>query len=292
MKDQLIREKVIIDTEIVSTKYAHGDNSTKYCTIEKDYNAENNKLVKGWCFSDLLKMLKDNTDHSKIYYNMEEDKLQSVKLTKLEKHKWVELCVKHKTMPEYITKDDVDKKIMIIDVNDKRITPSLIFIYLCCFRYFREDPGFIKAVVYLVEKCKMNYYAAFVFASRVCINYDLHHILGVVRKYSEKIDIDKVTIPLHTIIGLVRIVNDPNKYDSRGPRDYKSSGGFNQFRCASRIDEISKIKYNCLLQDLFDKNIIKAIVSTSDKISNNYLNKFLSYKDKITYKEKIADDQK
>jgi len=221
---------------------------------------------------------------------MEEDSGQGVKLTKQEKHKWIELCVKHKTMPKYITKGDVDKKIMIINIDDEKITPSLLFIYLCCFRYFREDPGFIRAIVYLVDKFKMNYYAAFVFASRICMSYDLHHILGTVRRYAEKFDIDKVTIPLHIIIGLVRIVNDPKKYDPRGPRDYKSSGEFNQFRCADRINNISKIKYNCLLQDLFDKNIIKAAMSLSDEMSQKYLDKFISYRDKITYKEKIADE--
>ena len=290
MKDQFIKQKVIIDTEVVNNRYAHGDNSTKYCTFGEDSAVKGDNLTKGYCFSELLKMLGDNKKHNKIYYQMEEDEKQSVKLTKAEKYKWVELCVKHKTMPEYITKDDIDKKIMIIDVNDKNITPSLIFIYLCCFRYFREDPGFIKAIVYLVTKCEMNYYAAFVFASRVCINYDLHHILNIVRRYSEKFDVYKIKMPLNVIIGLSRIVNDPKKYDKRGPRDYKSGGGFNQFRCASNIHDISKIKYDCLLQDLFDKNILKSIVSSSDETSQKYLDEFLSYKDKIVYKEKIANE--
>jgi len=289
VKDQFIRQKVIIDTEVVNSRYAHGNNSTKYCTFGKNDDVKDDNLTKGWCFSDLLKML-TNKEHNKIYYKMEEDGKQSVKLTKTEKHKWVELCVKHKTMPEYITKDDIDKKIMTIDVEDENITPSLIFIYLCCFRYFREDPGFIRAVVYLVKKCKMNYYAAFVFASRACLNYDLHHILSIVRRYSEKFDVYKITVPLNVIIGLSRIVNGPKKYDKRGPRDYKSGGGFNQFRCADNIHSISKTKYDCSLQDLFDKNILKAIISSSDETSKKYLDKFLSYKDKIVYKEEIANE--
>jgi len=292
IKDKLVREKVVIDTEIVSNKYRHGDNSTLYCTFEKNSDTRDEKLKKGWCFSDLLKMLKDNKDHTKIYYKMNEDYGQSVKLTKQEKHKWINLCTKYKTMPEYITKDDIDKKIMIIDINNGKITPSLMFVYLCCFRYFREDPGFIRAVVYLVSKCKMNYYAAFVFASRVCINYNLHHVINIVRSYAEKLDVDKITVPLHIIIGLARFVSSPEKYDSRGPRDYKSGGGFNQFKCADKISNISKIRCDCSLQDLFDKNIIKAIISLSDEISQKYLNKFLSYKDKIVYKENVSDEKK
>ena len=290
MKEKLVRQKVIIDTKIVSNEYNHGDNSTKYCTFKKDIAVENEKLTRGYCFSTLLSMLKSNKDHDKVYYKMEEDDRQSVKLTKKEKHEWIELCVKYKTMPKYITKSYIDEKIMIIDVNDEKVTPSLLFIYLCCFRYFREDPGFIRAVIYLVSKCKMNYYAAFVLASRICMNYDLHHILNTVRYYSEKVDIDKVVISLNVIIGLSRIVNDPKKYDSRGPRDYDSRGEFNQFRCANTIDNISKVRYNCLVQDLFDKNIIKAIASSSDKRSKEYLDKFISYKDEIIHKEKNANE--
>jgi len=290
MKDQFVRQKVIIDSEIVSNAYRHGNNSTKYCTLTKDDDIEDKKLTKGYCFSDLLKMLKNNKEHDRVHYKMEEDSGQGVKLTKQEKHKWVELCVEHKTMPEYITKDNIDKKVMIINVDDENITPSLIFIYLCCFRYFREDPGFIRAVVYLVSKYKMNYYAAFVFASRVCMSYDLHHILGIVRQYAEKFDINTVTVPLHIITGLVRIVNDPKKYDTRGPRDHDAGGGFNQFRCANRINDISKVKYNCSLQDLFDKNVLKSVMSSSDKTSKKYLDKFISYKDKIIYKEKVANE--
>ena len=290
MKDQFIRQKVTIDTEVVSNRYAHGDNSTKYCTFGEDNAVKDNNLTKGYCFSDLLQMLGDNKKHNKVYYKMEEDGKQSVKLTNIEKHEWIELCVKYKTMPKYITKDDIDKKIMVIDIDDENITPSLIFIYLCCFRYFREDTGFIRAIVYLVSKCKMNYYAAFVFASRACLNYGLHHILNTVRNYSEKVDVDKIKVPLNVIIGLSRIVNDPKKYDERGPRDYKSGGGFNQFRCADNIHNISKIKYNCSLQDLFDKNILKAIISSSDKTSQKYIDTFLSYKDNIVYKEKIDNE--
>jgi len=289
MKEEIVKQKIVIDTKIVSNTYRHGDNSTRYCTFKSGTTIEDGKLTKGYCFSNLLSMLKNNKDHNKVYYKMEEDVSQSVKLTETEKHEWIELCTKYKTMPGYITKNDIDKKTMIIEVDDENVTPSLLFIYLCCFRYFREDPGFIKAVVYLVNNLKMNYYAAFVLASRICMSYNLHHILNTVRLYSEKFEMDNVTVPLNVMMGLSRIVNDPKKYDTRGPRDYNNTGGFNQFRCASNINNISKIKYECLIQDLFDKNIIEAIMAPSDKMSQKHLDKFISYKDKIVYKEKSAN---
>jgi len=290
MKEEIVKQKIVIDTDIVNSTYRHGDNSTRYGTVKDDTNVEKEKLTKGYCFSDLLYMLKNNKDHNKVYYKMEEDSNQAVKLTKVEKHKWIELCTKYKTMPEYITKNDIDKKVMILDVNKENVTPSLLFIYLSCFRYFREDPGFIRAVVYLVDKHKMNYYAAFVLASRICLNYDLHHILSTVRLYSEKFNMDNVIVPLNVMIGLSRIVSDPKKYDTRGPRDYDSGSGFNQFRCASNINNISKIKYSCLIQELFDENIVQAIMAPSDKMSQEYLDKFISYRDKIVYKEKSANE--
>jgi len=286
MDDKIVRQKIIIDPKIVSNEYSHGANSAKYCTcISTNKIEEENLILKhGYCFSDLLGMLENKKSHDRVYYRMEEDSGQT-KLTSEEKYRWISLCVKHKTMPKYVVEEDVDKKIMIVEISED-IPPSLLFVYLCCFRYFREDTGFIRAIVYLVDKCEMNYYAAFVLASRICMNYDLHHCLNVTRQYGEKFDMNKVTAPLHQMIGLVRFISDPKKYDTRGPKDCKANGGFNQFRCANTIQEISKIKHDCLIQDLFDDNIVKAIISSSDEESKIYLDKFLSYKDKIIYKEK------
>lgn len=286
MSEEIVRQKVIIDPEIVSNEYSHGGNSTKYCTYmdTEEMNERDLKLRNGACFSDLLGMLKKGEDHDRVYYKMEEDSYQT-KLTEEEKHRWISLCVEYGTMPKCVVEEDVDKKVMIIEI-DKNVSPSILFVYLCCFRYFREDTGFIRSVVYLVDKCNMNYYAAFVLASRICMNYALHHCLNVTRQYGEKFDLDKVTAPLHQIIGLTRFISDPQKYDSRGPRDYNSGGSFNQFRCADTIQKISSVKCECLIQDLFDSNIIKAIMASSDDGSEKYLNKFLSYRDKITYKEK------
>jgi hypothetical protein len=131
----------------------------------------------------------------------------------------------------------------------------------------------------------MNYYAAFVFASRICINYTLHHTLNTCRSYAEKFNIDKVATPLNVITGLSRLIRDPKKYDSRDLRNYDSSGGFNQFRCADTIDSISSIRHSCMTQDLFDNNIIKAIMSMSDESTKEYLNKFLEYRGKIVYEK-------
>jgi len=284
MTEEVVRQKIIVDPEIVTSEYFHGGNSAKYCTYISAKEVKEEDLMHGACFYDLLSMLKREEDHDRVYYKMEEDPHQT-KLAEEERHRWISLCVEHGTMPEYIVEKDVDREVMVIEI-DKDIPPSLLFVYLCCFRYFREDTGFIRAIVYLVDKCGMNYYAAFVLASRVCMNYDLHHCLDVIRQYGEKVDLGEVRVPLHQIIGLVRFTSDPKKYDSRGPRGYESSGSCNQFQCASTIRKISSIEYECLIQDLFDDNIVKAIMAPSDGESKKYLDEFLSYRDKIVYKEK------
>jgi len=281
MSEEVVRQKIVIDPEIVTSEYLHGNNSTKYCTYVSAEEVKEEDLMHGACFYDLLSMLKREEDHDRVYYKMEEDS-QQIKLTEEERHRWISLCVEHGTMPKYIVEKDVDREVMIIEI-DKDIPPSLLFVYLCCFRYFREDTGFIRAAVYLVDKCEMNYYAAFVLASRVCMNDNLHHCLDVVRRYGEEVDLNEVRVPLHQIIGLARFTSDPKKYDSRGPRDHDS---FNQFQCASTIKKISSIEYECLIQDLFDDNIVKAIMMPSDDESKKYLDEFLSYRDKIVYEEK------
>jgi len=285
-KKEITREKVWIDPKIVCD-YNHGDNSTRYCTCREEAAAkviEDNDLRKGWCFSDLLGMLKTNDKDDRIYYKMEEDTHDTVKLIDKEKYRWIDLCVAHKTMPDYITIEDIDKKVMVLKITED-LTPSLIFIYLCCFRYYREDPGFIRAVVYLVDKCGMNYYAAFVFATKICINYDLHHILTGIRRYGESEKVESATIRLSSIIGLSRFVKDPKKYDKRGPRSHKGSGSFNQFQCAATIESISSVRYDCKVQDLFDPDIIEAISATTDRNSQKYLDGFLANRNRIIYKE-------
>jgi len=283
---EIIREKVWIDPEMVRV-YSHGDNSAKYCTCKEESLAKKIKdddLQRDWCFSSLLGMLSRNDEDDRIYYKMEEDVNAETKLTDEEKHCWIDLCVAHRTMPDYITMGNIDEKIMVLKITGD-LTPSLIFVYLCCFRYYREDPGFIRAVVYLVNKCGMNYYAAFVFATKICMNYDLHHFLTKVRGYGDKPELKDIAIRLSDVIGLSRFLKDPKKYDSRGPRSHKGGGGFNQFRCASTIEGISSIKHDCEAQDLFDPNILKAVSATTDSDSQEYLNGFLADKDRIVYKK-------
>jgi len=285
-KGVIIREKVWIDPKIVHA-YQHGDNSAKYCTCKKEAVAEKTKaddLKRDWCFCSLLSMLKKNDEDDRIYYKMEEDEHCKIKLTNQEKHRWIELCVANKTMPDYITIEDADKKIMVLEITED-LTPSLIFIYLCCFRYYREDPGFIRAVVYLVDKCEMDYYAAFVLATRVCMGYDLHHFLTRIRRYGDKPKIEDVVVNLNDIIGLSRFLRDPKKYDSRSARSHKSGGSFNQFQCASTIEGISTLNHKCRVQDLFDPDVLKAIYAETDADSQKHFDKFLANKDKIIYKE-------
>jgi hypothetical protein len=281
-RKEIIREKVWIDPKIVCA-YNHGSNSTKYCTCKEkkaDEIIKDSDLRTGACFSQLLSMLKTDDKDDRIYYKMEEDIHQKVKLTDEEKHHWIELCVTHGTMPDYITIGDIDKKVMVLKIVED-LTPSLIFIYLCCFRYYREDTGFVRAMVYLVNKCGMNYYAAFVFATRVCINYDLHHILTGVRRYGDSIGPEEAIIRLSDVIGLSRFLKNPKKYDSRGPRSHKNTGSFNQFQCASTIEKISSVRHDCKVQDLFDLNILKAISAENDSDSKEYLDGFLADKNGI-----------
>ena len=270
-------KEVEIDSEIVSFQYQHGGNLVDYQTSKKVEKIDSKHSRSAACFASLIGMFRSNKDHTHVYYEMKEDSHQKVKLTKREKHYWIDLCIKHGTMPDYITEETIDKELMEIDV--KNLSPSLLFVYLCCFRYFREDPGFIRAIVYLVNSCKMNYYAAFVLASRICMNYGLHHILTVLRKYSEKPDISKTSIPLHIMIGLRRFVTNPEKYDSRTVYGKKNdSCGFNEFKCAQNIESISSVKHDCSVQDLFNLDIVKAIMAESDDQSKKMLDKFLSYK--------------
>jgi hypothetical protein len=133
MEKEIVRKRVHIDPEIVSNSYQHGNNSTKYCTYKKEKKSKvevigDKDLKSGYCFSDLLSMLKKNKDHNFIYYKMEEDQYQRVKLTKEEKCRWIDMCVEHEALPPYITTKSLDKKVIVVNANADNITPSLLFV--------------------------------------------------------------------------------------------------------------------------------------------------------------------
>lgn len=331
----IIREKVWIDTKIVNTTYKHLINKVTYCAFRSDLDpsvvpegfAKDNasKMSTGVCFAGLLNQIK-NAENNRVYFKLEVAKpkksypASGVVLTPKERSGWLSLAKKYRLLPPYIdenTIEDIPEEKQrstdsggierstaiasgefIIDLEG--LSPTMLYIYLSTIRNIREDPGFPRAVSYLVNEIGMNFFAAYVFSSFVTLNSIGHHILDTFRPYgmckevyqqdsntyvSEALDLKaieaSVSTPIGKAIGLQRIVNsDPLKYDSMGIA--KAGYGFN---CSNTINKISKVSYSASFQELFDKDIIAAIMSKNDEEAEKYITRFGSKKNRIKYKE-------
>lgn len=310
------REKVWIDTNIVSTQYKHLDNRVVFDTFNDDgdpsvipediKSAFKLTPVISVCFSGLIGKIRSNKSN-RMFYTMEtcqpSNKGGPALLTPEERVRWLAITKEYGMLPQYIDEEMVKdvkgkaKATVIIDLRD--LTLSLLYIYLSTIRNIREDPGLPKAVLYLVNELGMNFYLAYTFACAVTLNQVGHHILGIYRPYglsSEKWDGKKYTynqvsldkldqkikVPIKIAIGLQRLLNDPKKYDKR---DYMSDNKIYNFDCTNIISKISTVDYQASIQELFDDNIVAATMSKTDREAKKYINKFEKEKPRINYME-------
>jgi len=336
---EIVREKVWIDTKIVNTSCKHLDNKVTQCVFKSDVDpsvvpegfAKDNssKMVVYVCFSGLIRKIIDTKEVNRMYYKLEVAKPNKLNpasefvLTPEERSGWLSLAKEYRLLPPYINEDAIEdipekdqkfeKNNMVSDsvpiasgefiIDLEGLSPSMLYIYLSTIRNIREDPGLPRAVLYLVNKIGMNFFAAYVFSSLATLNSTGHHILDVYRPYglcketyqqasktytSEPLDLksmeDALFTPIGQAIGLQRMVNnDPLKYDNRDMT--KKSGSMGGFNCSNTINRISKASHLATFQELFDEDIIAAIMSKDDKEANECLKRFTEKKPYIKYKE-------
>jgi hypothetical protein len=299
------RDKLWIDPKIVSDKYRHADNHVEYYCYhevgkskrnspyipkdpEKEFGARKITYV---CFSQFLDIAaRSAREESKkevpkpinrILYHMMIDPSACVTLGPEEQRRFLELSVKHRMLPEYVTPDtlteDGESGTMVLLLEG--LTPAQAYMYLSQYRYLREDPGFVKSILHLYDEIGMNFYAAFALASRVSIDYTVHHFLTLQRRYATKDSVNDVTVPFSTIAGLRRFTYRPKQYDDRevGKSSYS-------YEAASRIERICSIRTELKAQELLEPLVIKAFSALTDKTAKKYLDQYLRMKERIKYR--------
>lgn len=296
--ENIKREKVWIDPKIVSGSYKHVSNSragVKYCLyrdkrktyLSNDPTEEfSTSWVTGWCFGDLLRKLYENSRKNgkikrvnKLYYKMELVPA-CITLTKKEKTRYIRLAVQNKFLPKYVkAKTVVENNALVIDLEG--LTQAQLYVYLCTFRFLREDPGVVRSLVHLVDKHGMDFYAAYVVSCKVALNYDVHNFITTVRRYGSSPDLVNTTtdIPLSTIVSVRRFVNDPWKYDATGV--YESNSRFKGY---SIIESISKLEWYLSVDDLFDVNVVKSLSLDNDSDINKNMKDYFRSQDKLKSK--------
>ena len=166
---------------------------------------------------------------------------------------------------------------IVLDITD--ITVAQTYLYLSTFRLIREDPGVPTCTIHLVDDCGMNFYAAYVYATKVAMGCTGHHIISLQRTYGSRYD-KELRAPLGLMIGIHRFVDEPKKYDKRTL--FSTNYGF---ECNATIGKISNIETELSFQELFDEDVIEAVMAKTDKESQKYLDTYLEKKDHIVYTE-------
>jgi hypothetical protein len=105
---------------------------------------------------------------------------EPLKLNKEQAERWLDLCIENDLMPKYIAKqtifdDEFKNATLVLDIEEK--FQGTIYIYLDSFRKIREDPGFIKAIIYMCDEKDVDFHIAYVIATHLNIKGAGHHIL-------------------------------------------------------------------------------------------------------------------
>jgi hypothetical protein len=262
----------IISKEKVSSKTKHTENHDVDYYL---YREEGKRVtmpegtkgyhVNGYCFSAFLRTVRQlrngGEDPNRILYVMPDDK-GNIRLTLKEKKEYIKMLRRHKLLPGYVRYGWVGKDVSKLVLNIENMSPSLAYGYLSNFRYIREDPGFVRALVYLVNTKEMNFYAAYVLASKVCLSWKGHTVLDLIREYMQSPDPNKVGIPVQKIVALYRYFHRPEKYDKRVVG--KASGNFN---CQSTINSACSLGHGWYIvaKNAFDRKLEKIVKMRSDK---------------------------
>lgn len=279
-------EKELIDEKIVSNKYTH----TKKHVVEyylyrdeghdctyipndpaKEFKASKRSPI---CFSALTRELnqekRDGKRYNRICYKVTDDLENPVTLTMKEKVSWIKIAKEHKLLPPHIKPYTAKNGKMVLDL--EKCVPAQAYGYLATLRFIREDPGFVRAMVYLVTKRNVNFYTAYVLCHRICLTQAGHAVISVHRPYMSNEKLKDVDLPIHQMAGLYRFFKDPATYDKRNM--YWNEDGYGgYYNCNSIIGNISKIKYSCRTKDLFNPDLMKVVESASDDIAEKHLRK-------------------
>ena len=198
---------------------------------------------------------------NRIYYIPDMKSTGSPKPTLTEMYTWIRLCKQHKLLPEYVAPSVVSKGRVVFDITET--SPSLLYLYLSMIRSVSEYPAFVKATVYLTSKKKVNFFAAFVYASKLYITNSGHHVLNTSRAYnSNKSSLLSLKgIEVNLMRNLKLYAENPTKYDNRRINEIAKGG----YQCHNSIDNVSRLKIGVEVPDLFKPTLKQMIDARTDE---------------------------
>jgi len=263
--EEIIKEipKNSRDASIYAVESGSFNDSRKYVYLVSSNEIEGKfkgTIVKGICFNNNLRQKLVDEKITRVYVGLDGCTKPVPKITSEEKRQWIKLAKKHNLLPKYVKEAWVDKGKYVINLNVKGMSPSLLYSYLSVIRYIRDETAFVKSILIMVDH-GVNYYIAFVFASRMYIHNTGHHIINVGRTYPH-INIEKpvemlgINLEVGTAASLKRYFDNPGKWDKRKVSDIQKSG----WNCHTKIRSAAKSSAIVKVSKLFDPSIIKTVM--------------------------------
>lgn len=292
-------KEVILDSEMLSTDFRDGNYDVSYALyydstprrknsiyIPKDLGTDlkAHKNSNHACFAGMRGMLQEYVNPgpyckthrlnipmpNRVCYKMNFNTAGKPKLSKTERYAWLRICKKYKLLPSYVVPSTVITGQVVFDMHG--ISPSLLYFYLTMMRAIVEYPAFVKAMVYLSEKTEMNFYAAFVFASRIYISNYGHHVISPNEHYGSGTNSKDIAnmkgIEFHLMSGLRKYTQDPRKYDKRPISELQNT----YWKCSDTIRTICITKRSLTAPDLFKPSLTKAIEAETEAEIQKHLN--------------------
>ena len=234
-------------------------------TEYKDFAALNDKLERVFnkaCFSGLgLYMQKEgNEDYNRIIYIFNKHS----SLSKEECLRWLLLAKQNKFLPRYTSiKKVLQHSNVVFDYSN--ITFNLLYVYLTIIRMLVEEPKFIKNMLVLVDKYKVNYFAAFIAAKYYGFNNFGHSFCSPSNGYpaiSKPNELKK--LQLNRILGLYRFIQQ------NGPDMVKGS---KRFSATNKVASMSSSNMLLDINKLVGLDIEDVLNASTDKEAKTLLSK-------------------
>lgn len=185
------------------------------------------------CFAHLLSECRKNKKSDMLVYSLYNG---SIALTGAEAEEWLDICVKAKALPDYIKEiSDIEGNRYILKI-DTELNISILYIYLTCIRWIQEAPTFVKNMLKLVNKYNINFYIAWLIASKMSIGNTWHNIVSYGSDYGQTISslFKESTYDVAVACGIKNLLLNPSKFGSKHclgsakNYDFEASEGVNK----------------------------------------------------------------
>lgn len=241
-----------------------------YKTISADTKAVTHSV----CFADIGRFMSENPNRLLLHLGRIRDVL-----SKNDVLKFFDICKKHNALPEYINEECVDKKGAVIRL-DSKVSPSLLYVYLCVLRMAEEQPGFTTNMLKLYEM-GLPFSICWVIASAVSISNSWHNIVSISRDTAGRAYTDREwnafkvkELNVSVAVAIQRYFKNPALFDKRclvNMSDYADHG----FECEQHILASSALpRVNATSKQLVHELLCKAVDAENDDESAKLIYKW------------------